>query len=98
MKQMKDRSNLITEQRNPNTFEIDRKSTSEIVDIIKTEDSYVINAVHKERQNITKAVDLIVASFKQGGRLFYVGAGTSGRLGVLDASECPPTFGADPEL
>ncbi len=95
---MKDRSNLITEQRNPNTSEIDCKSTSEIVDIINTEDSNVINAVHKERQNISKAVGLIVASFKQGGRLFYVGAGTSGRLGVLDASECPPTFGTDPEL
>lgn len=95
---MKDRSKLITEQRNPNTFEIDCKSTSEIVDIINTEDSHVTNAVHKERQNISKAVDLIVASFKQGGRLFYVGAGTSGRLGVLDASECPPTFGTEPDL
>ncbi|MBO1225354.1 MAG: N-acetylmuramic acid 6-phosphate etherase [Candidatus Scalindua sediminis] len=98
MKQMKDRSSLITEQRNPNTSEIDCKSTSEIVDIINTEDSNITNAVHKERQNISKAVDLIVASFKQGGRLFYVGAGTSGRLGVLDASECPPTFGTDPDL
>jgi N-acetylmuramic acid 6-phosphate etherase len=68
------------------------------VDIINTEDSNITNAVHKERQNISKAVDLIVASFKQGGRLFYVGAGTSGRLGVLDASECPPTFGTEPEL
>lgn len=95
---MKDRSSLITEQRNPNTSEIDCKSTSEIVDIINTEDSNITNAVHKERQNISKAVDLIVASFKQGGRLFYVGAGTSGRLGVLDASECPPTFGTDPDL
>ncbi len=98
MKQMKDRSNLITEQRNPNTSEIDCKSTSEIVDIVNTEDSNVINAVHKERQNISKAIDLIVVSFKQGGSLFYVGAGTSGRLGVLDASECPPTFGTNPEL
>ena len=95
---MKDRSNLITEQRNQNTSEIDCKSTSEIVDIINTEDSNITNAVHKERQNISKAVDLIVASFKQRGRLFYVGAGTSGRLGVLDASECPPTFGTDPDL
>ena len=91
-KKMKDRSKLITEQRNPNTLEIDCKSTSEIVDIINAEDSSVINAVYKERHNITKAVDLVVASFKKGGRLFYVGAGTSGRLGVLDASECPPTF------
>lgn len=95
---MKDRSKLITEQRNPKTLDIDSKSTSEIVDIINTEDSNVIDAVNKERQNITKAVDLIVASFRGGGRLFYVGAGTSGRLGVLDASECPPTFGTDPEL
>jgi N-acetylmuramic acid 6-phosphate etherase len=95
---MKDRSKLITEQRNPKTLDIDSKSTSEIVDIINTEDSSVIDAVNKERRNITKAVDLIVASFRGGGRLFYVGAGTSGRLGVLDASECPTTFGTDPEL
>ena len=95
---MKDRSKLITEQRNPKTLDIDSKSTSEIVDIINTEDSNVIDAVNMERRNITKAVDLIVASFRKGGRLFYVGAGTSGRLGVLDASECPPTFGTDPEL
>lgn len=98
MKQRKDRSSLITEQRNPNTFEIDCKSTSEIVDIINAEDAKVIGAVYNERHNIAKAIDLIVASFKKGGRLFYVGAGTSGRLGVLDASECPPTFGTDPEL
>ncbi len=95
---MKDRSKLITEQRNPKTLDIDSKSTSEIVDIINAEDSNVIDAVNMERQNITKAVDLIVASFQRGGRLFYVGAGTSGRLGVLDASECPPTFGTNPEL
>ncbi len=95
---MKDRSKLITEQRNPNTLDIDGKSTLEIVDIINAEDSNVINAVHNERQNISKAVELIVKSFKKGGRLFYIGAGTSGRLGVLDASECPPTFGTDPGL
>jgi N-acetylmuramic acid 6-phosphate etherase len=95
---MNDRSKLITEQRNPKTLDIDSKSTSEIVDIINTEDSSVIDAVIKERRNITRAVDLIVASFRAGGSLFYVGAGTSGRLGVLDASECPPTFGTDPEL
>jgi N-acetylmuramic acid 6-phosphate etherase len=95
---MKDRSKLITEQRNTNTLDIDCKSTLEIVDIINTEDSNVINAVHNERQNISKAIDLIVESFKKGGRLFYFGAGTSGRLGVLDASECPPTFGTSPEL
>ncbi len=95
---MKNRQNLITEQRNPTTLDIDCKSTLEIVDIINTEDSGIINAVHKERCNISKTIDHIVESFKKGGRLFYVGAGTSGRLGVLDASECPPTFGTDPEL
>ncbi len=95
---MEDRSKLTTEQRNSNTLDIDCKSTSEIVEIINSEDSKVIDAVHKEISNITMAVDLIVKSFKKGGRLFYVGAGTSGRIGVLDASECPPTFGTDPEL
>lgn len=95
---MKDRSKLLTEQRNLNTLDIDGKSTIEIVDVINAEDLYVINAVHQERRNISKAVDIIVESFKNGGRLFYIGAGTSGRLGVLDASECPPTFGTNPEL
>ena len=95
---MKDRSKLITEQRNCSTYDIDCKSTLEVVDIINSEDSNVIAAVHNERQSISKAVDLIVKSFKNGGRLFYIGAGTSGRLGVLDASECPPTFSTSPEL
>ncbi len=95
---MKDRSKLITEQRNQNSVQIDKKSTSEIVDIINAEDSIVIDAVRKEHDNIAKTVDLIVESFNKGGRLFYVGAGTSGRLGVLDASECPPTFGTDPKV
>ncbi len=95
---MKDRSKLITEQRNQATQDIDLNSTLEIVDIINNEDSKVITAVHSERQNISSAIDLIVESFKKGGHLFYIGAGTSGRLGVLDASECPPTFGTTPEL
>ncbi len=95
---MEDRSRLITEQRNHSTLDIDCKSTAEIIEIINSEDSKVIDAVYKENSNITKAVDLIVRSFKKGGRLFYVGAGTSGRLGVLDASECPPTFGTNTEL
>jgi N-acetylmuramic acid 6-phosphate etherase len=94
----KDRSKLLTEQRNPDTTDIDCKSTLEIVDIINAADKKVAHAVHQERHNIAKAVDLTVESFKNGGRLFYVGAGTSGRLGVLDASECPPTFGTDPTL
>lgn len=90
--------NLITEQRNPNTETIDTASVDEILAMINTEDSLVHIAVKKEIGAIKEAVDLIVEAFKSGGRLFYIGAGTSGRLGVLDASECPPTFGADPEM
>lgn len=88
-----DRSRLLTERRNPRTKDIDSMSTLEIVDVINEEDTTVALAVHKERKNIARAVWLIVRSFKSGGRLFYVGAGTSGRLGILDASEMPPTFG-----
>lgn len=98
MPEMKDRSHLITEQRNPHTFDIDCKTTLEIVDIINTEDATVISAVSGEREHIANAVELIVDAFKNGGRLIYIGAGTSGRLGILDASECPPTFGTDPNM
>ncbi len=84
---MKDRSKLITEQRNQATQDIDLNSTLEIVDIINNEDSKVITAVHSERQNISSAIDLIVESFKKGGHLFYIGPGTSARVGVLDAAE-----------
>lgn len=94
----KDRSQLLTEQRNPRTLNIDCKTTLEIIDIINAEDARIFAAVHKERERIAKAVDLIVAAFREGGRLLYVGAGTSGRLGILDASECPPTYGTDPDL
>ncbi len=88
--------NLVTEERNPATFDIDTKSTLQILKSINKEDKKVALAVEKEIPNIAKAVDLIVDTFKNKGRLFYVGAGTSGRLGVLDAAECPPTFGTDP--
>ena len=91
---MVDRSKLTTEGRNPRSRDIDLKSTRQIVEIISAEDSLVAPAVAKERDRIAAAVDLVAEAFRQGGRLFYVGAGTSGRLGVLDASECPPTFGA----
>jgi len=73
-------------------------STQQIVDLINSEDALVPAAVAKERRRIAAAVDLIVERFRRGGRLFYVGAGTSGRLGVLDASECPPTFGVPPSM
>ena len=88
----------LTEQRNPRSTEIDQLSTIEIVDLINAEDRMVAQAVGEEREQIARCVDLVVATFKQGGRLFYIGAGTSGRLGVLDASEMPPTYGTDPEL
>ncbi len=95
---MQDRSKLTTERRNPRSRDIDRRSTLEIVDLINAEDAKVATAVAKQRRQIAAAVDLIVERFRRGGRLFYVGAGTSGRLGVLDASECPPTFGTDPKM
>jgi N-acetylmuramic acid 6-phosphate etherase len=92
------RSKLLTEKRNSRTTNIDTKSTLEIVDIINREDRTIPLAVAKERKKIARAIDTVVESFMQGGRLFYVGAGTSGRLGILDASEMPPTFGTPPGL
>lgn len=88
---------LATEQRNPHSQHIDTASTEEILHVINTEDHRVPIAVRREISHIAEAVDLLVDAFAQGGRLFYVGAGTSGRLGVVDASECPPTFGTPPE-
>jgi N-acetylmuramic acid 6-phosphate etherase len=88
----------LTERRNPRSSTIDTASSLEIVDLIGEEDATVPAAVARARQEIARAVDLIEASFRAGGRLVYVGAGTSGRLGVLDAAECPPTFGTPPEM
>ena len=87
-----------TEERNPNSTDIDLKSTSEIVRIFHEEDRKALAAVEAESDAIAHAIDLCVDAFRAGGRLFYVGAGTSGRLGVLDASECPPTFSTPPEM
>ena len=87
-----------TELRNRASENIDRLSTRQIVDLINAEDARVPAAVARQSKQIAAAIDLIVSRFKEGGRLFYVGAGTSGRLGVLDASECPPTFGVPPSL
>ena len=87
-----------TERRNPRTASIDLASPLEIVDLINTEDRMVPDAVASQREQIAKAIELAEATFRAGGRLYYVGAGTSGRLGVLDASEIPPTFGADPNM
>ena len=94
----KNRANLTTEKRNNNSRNIDRLSTLQIVEIINTEDMVIAPAVAKERKQIAAAVDMIVKNLRNKGRLFYGGAGTSGRLGVLDASECPPTFGVSPSL
>ncbi len=88
---------LLTEQRNPATANIDKLSTEEMLALINREDAGVAEAVRLEIPRIATAVNVIVQRFEQGGRLFYVGAGTSGRLGVLDASECPPTFNVPPE-
>jgi N-acetylmuramic acid 6-phosphate etherase len=91
-------ASLLTEQRNPRSREIDLESTDGILRIINSEDKLVPLAIEKELPHIALAVEFIVQSFRQGGRLLYFGAGTSGRLGVLDASECPPTFGVPPEM
>ena len=91
-------SSLVTEQQNPRSTRIDLMNVEDILKLINDEDKNVPRIVLKEIPNIAKAVDIVVDAFKNNGRLFYIGAGTSGRLGVLDASECPPTFGTDPEM
>jgi N-acetylmuramic acid 6-phosphate etherase len=88
----------LTEQRNPRSMRIDQFSTLGIVDLINAEDRMVAAAVGEEREQIARCVDLVVECLRKGGRLIYVGAGTSGRLGVLDAAEMPPTFGTDPGM
>ena len=89
---------LLTEQRNPVSINMDRMSTEEILRLINSQDKLVPLAVEREIPYIMRAVEMIVESFRKGGRLLYFGAGTSGRLGVVDASECPPTFGTDPKI
>src|ERR1035441_5871084 len=89
---------LLTEQTNPASASIDTLSTESVLRIMNAEDRQVAEAVEREIPAIARAVDRIVAAFERGGRLFYLGAGTSGRLGVLDASECPPTFNVPPEM
>ena len=95
---LKNRASLTTEKRNPRSRGLDRRSMLEIVDLISAEDAKVAVAVGRQRRAIARALDLIVERLRLGGRLFYVGAGTSGRLGVLDAAECPPTFGTPPRM
>lgn len=98
MSDMKDRGHLLTEQNNPNSQNLDQLSTLEMVDVFNQEDQRTIDAIAQARTHLAQAINLAAASMREGGRLFYVGAGTSGRLGVLDAAECPPTFCTPPEL
>jgi N-acetylmuramic acid 6-phosphate etherase len=89
---------LSTEQRNPRSMDIDGEQVLDILKIINSEDRRVAHVVRKEIPYIAKAVDLVIDALRKGGRLIYVGAGTSGRLGILDAAECPPTYGTDPNM
>ncbi|MDP6775856.1 MAG: N-acetylmuramic acid 6-phosphate etherase [Candidatus Latescibacteria bacterium] len=91
-------ASLLTEQRNPATEAIDELATLDMLGVMNDEDRQVPEAVGEVLPQVAEAVDRVVEAFQHGGRLFYVGAGTSGRLGVIDAAECPPTFGTDPEM
>lgn len=95
---MQDRGHLMTELRNPRSATIDRVSIPEAVAIMNAEDATISEAVAAVQDDVAKAIELVETAFEAGGRLIYVGAGTSGRLGVLDASECPPTFLSDPRM
>ncbi len=92
------RGHLLTEQTNPRSENLDQLTSLELVDLFNREDEQTLNAIAKARLELAKAIDLTTESLGKGGRLFYIGAGTSGRLGVLDAAECPPTFCTPPEL
>ena len=98
MKNLESRGHLLTEQINPESSNLDSLSALEIVDLFNKEDAKTINAIAKARESIAATIEAGNKALARGGRLFYVGAGTSGRLGVLDAAECPPTFCTPPEL
>ena len=95
---MQDRSHLLTEQRLPESTDLDAMSVEDAVDLMNAQDAAAVEAVAAERANVARAVELVAAALSSGGRLIYFGAGTSGRLGVLDAAECPPTFRTDPAM
>lgn len=98
MNNLEERGHLLTEQVNPNSQNLDQLSSLEFVDLFNREDMRVVEAIAAAREELAQAIDLTAERLQKGGRLFYVGAGTSGRLGVLDAAECPPTFCSPPEL
>ncbi|SDX29694.1 N-acetylmuramic acid 6-phosphate etherase [Marininema mesophilum] len=93
----KETSHWVTEERHEATYELDRMTTMEILSVMNQEDQRVPQAVRGELTQVAQTVDAMVEAVQKGGRIFYIGAGTSGRLGVLDASECPPTFSSDPQ-
>lgn len=98
MTDLHQRGHLLTEQINPNSLDLDRLSSEELVELFNREDEKAVNAVAAAKKQLSEAIERTAESLHRGGRLFYIGAGTSGRLGVLDASECPPTFCTPPEL
>lgn len=98
MEKLEERGHLLTEQINPNSRNLDGLTSLELVDLFNQEDAQTLAAIAKARTELAEAIDLAAESLRRGGRLFYVGAGTSGRLGVLDAAECPPTFCTPPEM
>jgi len=98
MEQWESRGHLLTEQINPNSLNLDQLNPLELVDLFNREDAQTLKAIAMARQELALAISLTSQALAKGGRLFYIGAGTSGRLGVLDAAECPPTFCTPPEL
>lgn len=98
MNKIEERGHLLTEQINPQSENLDQLSSLEIVDLFNREDEKTLEAIAKARENLAKTIDITSEALSKGGRLFYVGAGTSGRLGVLDAAECPPTFCTPPDM
>ena len=98
MKHIKERGYLLTEQINSESKNLDQLTSIELVDLFNKEDINTVKAIKRARLELAKSIEVISQALKNGGRLFYIGAGTSGRLGVLDAAECPPTFCTSPEL
>src|SRR5689334_1841764 len=98
MTHLQERGHLLTEQVNPNSLNLDQLSSLELVELFNSEDLKAVEAVAAAKIQLAQAIDRTAERLCQGGRLFYIGAGTSGRLGVLDAAECPPTFCTPPEL
>lgn len=98
MKNLEERGHLLTEQINPESQNLDQMTSLELVELFNREDAKTLSAINEARTQLAQAIDYAAEALSQGGRLFYVGAGTSGRLGVLDAAECPPTFCTPPEL